>query len=137
MRRFFITILILGGLGVGGYFAFMEFAPKKTKEKVLDTVGIKPDSPIRDHTMETFIEGSKIAGHKNLVGKWVINGWLRNSHDSKPVSQIKLRFDFSDGKEYRVLKEKLNPSGLGKPFMMKISGHRDATFEGWEIIRAY
>ncbi len=86
--------------------------------------------------MDAYLQVSKISANRNLGGKWVVRGWIANTHTSKAIESVTIRFNFDSGSETRTIYKTLNPGGLGKPFKEKISGHNNDRFESWDVVSA-
>lgn len=138
MKKLFTNLFVLLLLLGGGFFAFINYVDSDTKTEVYETLGIEEGSALREAALDTYLEVSEITANQNLAGKWVIRGWMRNTHPSRTIEQVSLRIRFSDGNETRTIAKSLNPEGMGvgKPFTIKISGHTDAEFQDWKVISA-
>jgi hypothetical protein len=89
-------------------------------------------------SMTSFVEVSNINSRKNVRGKWIISGALKNTHGSEPVNRIRIRFYFSDGMEEKNIDAELlaNADEL-VIFTKKFSDHEDGEFERLEIEEAH
>ena len=136
LKRLLKGILILLVLMGAVYYVFVNFVDNETKNNVYDSLGIGTHDSVRELTLDSYIDVSQISSHKNLLGKWVIRGWLINTHRDRVIDQIGIRIDFSDGSETIYIAKSLNPGGLGKPFTIKISGHSNAYLIDWQVVNA-
>lgn len=116
--------------------AFLKYADKDTKRKVFEETGIQDSKFVEENAIETFIATTEINARQKLNGVWVISGWIRNTHKSQSISEVKIRFNFTDGSETEIFYKNLMPDGLGQPFRTKISGHKDGNYLGYDIIEA-
>lgn len=138
MKRFLFTIVLLTGLIGAGFFLFVNFVDSGSKSQVYNSFGVERGSPLREAALDTYLEAAEITVKQNIWRKWVIRGWLYNSHPTRTIDQVGIRIRFTDGNETRYISKSLNPdgSGIGKPFTLKISGHTNAQFIDWKIISA-
>ena len=105
--------------------------PAKTKTRLHNSVGISYEEASGDEKVdEDFVVIRSISSRNALIGdRQVITGKLYNTHDSLSFTNIKLRFDFSDGIETVTYNFKLRPKNSGKKFKEKFEGHKEDSFQ--------
>ena len=135
MRALKIILIVLAVLGLG-VFLFLKFADKDTKRKIFEDMGIQDSEFVEEEAIETFIATTEITARQKINGVWVISGWIRNTHKSKTINSVTIRFNFSDGSSTERFIKTLNPDGLGQPFRVKIDGHENGEFLNYDIIEA-
>ncbi|UKN02561.1 hypothetical protein K6119_03400 [Paracrocinitomix mangrovi] len=134
LKRILLALfLIIVGLGVT-YFVL----PNEKKRKLYQDLGIEDSEFISASDFESFISIRKVTSRKALVGdKWVIKGQIFNTHESKTLSKVELRFNFSDGSENVEIETQVSPqNGIGKSFKEKVEGHGKADFLSVDVVNA-
>lgn len=136
MKALWNLILLLLVIGAA-FFIFIKFANSDTKQKLYHDIGIENSKLIEKIGMETYITYTDVVSRQKLNGTWIVNGWLRNTHQSKGIRNVEIQFNFSDGTTSNYnLEMDLGVNGLGKPFRVKIPGHEQATYKDFKVIRA-
>jgi len=78
---------------------------------------------------------------QNLVGKWVVEGKIRNKATTAAFKDVTVQINFYSktntllGSEKKTIYEYVNP-GRSSSFKFKLSGYRNTSKIGWEIVDA-
>lgn len=125
---------VIGGIVVVGVIILALFyfvVPNDQKKQIIQDLGIDESNPLVEEVAKAgYIEVEILTFRQNLnKTQWIINGLLRNTHPSKSMSTVELKFNFSDGSELSTVSGDLRP-GRQFPvtFRRKIAGHSDAEF---------
>lgn len=78
---------------------------------------------------------------QNLIGKWVVEGKIRNKATTASFKDVTIQFNFFSktntllGSEKKTVYEYVN-SGRSSSFKFKLNGYRNTSKVGWEIVDA-
>jgi len=73
---------------------------------------------------------------KNVFGKWVISGELKNTSDYDVV-KIEFEVGFSDNTEFVTFEDMVSANGDEVPFELKVTGHKGKELEFLKVRDAF
>ena len=127
---------VISVIGIISAIIFIKFVPHSQKSEILSQLKIENTGFARDLAKEAFLKIKINSYKKNFLGdKWKINGLMYSTNKSMNFTSQKIKFKFSDYDEIMKFRYRINGSQvLGRPFFLKIPGHKNAQFLGAEVL---
>ncbi len=106
-----LAVVLVAGIG---YLILSNDAPKS---------GDNEEAGTELTISNNFIEITGFDYKKNLFGKWVINGHLKNQ-SAYDIDRIEFAVKFSDNTEFAMYESTVSAGQKDHPFELKLTGHK-------------
>jgi len=131
------NLIILLSISFGLAFIWLNLIPHNSKRELFKELGIENSEFVGSNSMASYVKINDVITRKTLFGKWGITFTLSNLHIDKTIYNITFKVKFSDGNKRISRNMTLRSQNiLPKIIDLKIEGHKNASFQGIEIIDA-
>lgn len=132
LKIFLIFSIVIILLGV----VIFNLLSDQTKREIYEALGIENSGFVRN-SLATYINMEEVNSRKNILGTWVVDGMIYNTHEYITITKVDIKFKFSDYDETRTIYKNLRPGRIFKSvFEERFDNHNRAYYEGWEVVDA-